>query len=108
MAIAPVSIVRGATLGTTLATLYTSPSNITTKAGPVVFTNTSGGTVTFTVQIARAGGTTLPLISARSLAANEAYVSPELLGIVLLTGDAISASASAAGAVNVQGSGATL
>ena len=67
-------------------TYFTAGANTTVKIGRAVFTNTSAAVVTLTVGItagvALVAGNTL--ISARSLAPGESYVSPELAGQVIL------------------------
>ena len=93
--------------GTDAAAVYTTPALTTAKIGRAVFTNTTGGPVTITAGIttggALAAGTTL--ISAMTLAAGQAYVSPELAGAVLPPASAIRAYASAGTSVTFTASG---
>lgn len=105
-----VQLVAPAALGNADASVYTTPANTTAKVGRAVFTNTSGNAVTITAGVttggALAAGTTL--ISARSLAPGEAYVSPELAGAVIPAGSALRAYASAAISVTFTASGLTI
>lgn len=97
-------------LGNADATVYTSPANTTTKVGRAVFCNTTAGAVTITAGITSGGaisaGTTL--ISARSLAPGETYVSPELAGAVIPAGSVLRVFASAAASVAFTASGLTI
>lgn len=108
--ITQVQLVPPAQLANADASVYTAPSLTTAKIGRAVFTNTTGGAVTITAGITTGGaisaGTTL--ISARSLAPGEAYVSPELAGAVLPAGSTIRAFSSAATAVTFTASGLTI
>lgn len=92
------------------ASVYTVPANTTAKIGRAVFTNTTAAAVTITAGIttgeALAAATTL--ISARSLAPGEAYVSPELAGAVLPAGSQLHCYASAATSVTFTASGLTV
>lgn len=92
------------------AAIYTAPSQTLAKIGRAVFTNTTGGAVTITVGITTGGATTAAttLISARSLAAGEAYVSPELAGQAIPAGSQLRASASANASITVAVSGLTV
>ena len=89
------------------ATVYTSPTSSTAKVGRAVFTNTTASAVTITAGIttggALAAGTTM--ISARTIAPGEAYVSPELAGSVLPAGSVIRAYCSAVASVTFTASG---
>lgn len=92
------------------AAIYTTPANTTAKVGRITFTNTTGGAVTISAGITTGGamGAAQTLISTRSLAAGEAYVSPELAGQVIPAGSALHAFASAATSVTVAASGLTV
>lgn len=89
------------------ATIYTSPTSTTAKVGRAVFTNTTGSAVTITAGITTGGALTAAttMISARTVAPGEAYVSPELAGAVLPAGSVIRAFCSAATAVTFTASG---
>ena len=86
---------------------YTAPTSSTAKVGRAVFTNTTASAVTITAGITTGGALTAAttMISARTLAPGEAYVSPELAGAVLPAGSAIRAFSSAATAVTFTASG---
>ncbi len=77
--ITQVQLVAPAQLGSSDAAVYTAPTSTTAKIGRAVFTNTTASAVTITAGIttggALAAGTTM--ISARTVAPGEAYVSPE-------------------------------
>lgn len=105
-----VQLVAPAQLGNADASLYAVPTNTTVKIGRVVFTNTSGSAVTITAGITTGGalGASTTLISARSLAPGEAYVSPELAGAVIPAGSQIHAFASATTSVTFTASGLTI
>lgn len=71
-------------------------------------TNTSGGAVTLIVHIVPFGGTagvSNQISSTKSLAANEVYTFPELVGQVLASGEFISTIASAATSITIRASG---
>lgn len=77
---------------TDAAPIYTVPINTVVKIGRPVFSNPSAGAVLLTAGISTGGALGgLSLINARSLAAGETYVSPELAGAVLPPGSAIRA-----------------
>lgn len=105
-----IQLVAPAQLGNADASVYTVPAQTTAKIGRAVFTNTTANAVTITAGIttggALAAGTTL--ISARSLAPGEAYVSPELAGAVIPAGSALRAYSSAATSVTFTASGLTI
>jgi hypothetical protein len=97
-------------LGSGDAPIYTAPTQTTVKIGRAVFCNTSASATTITAGIttggALAAGTTL--ISARSIAPGETYVSPELAGAVLPAASMIRAFAGAATSVTLTVSGLTI
>lgn len=105
--ITPVQLIAPEQLGATDATVYTAPTQTTAKIGRAVFTNTSASAVTITAGITTGGalGASTTMISARTLAPGESYVSPELAGAVLPAGSAIRAYASAAASVTLTASG---
>lgn len=108
--VAQAQLVAPAQLGNADAAVYTVPPATTAKIGRAVFTNTSGSAVTITAGITTGGAlaAATTLISARSLAPGEAYVSPELAGAVIPAGSALHAYASAATAVTFTASGLTI
>lgn len=97
-------------LGNADASVYTVPTLTTAKIGRAVFTNTSASATTITAGITTGGalGAATTMISARSIAPGEAYVSPELAGAVLPAGSAIRAFAGAAATVTFTASGLTV
>lgn len=91
-------------------TQYTSPQNTFTTVTRCVFNNTDTVAVTLTVNVVRSGGSvgaTNQVISALALSAGQAYVSPELAGLILGPGDFISAKAGTGSEINAMGSGYT-
>lgn len=89
------------------AAVYTVPTSTTAKVGRAVFTNTTASVVAITAGITTGGALTAgtTLISARSLAPGETYVSPELAGAVIPAVSAIRAFASAAASITFTASG---
>ncbi len=108
--IAAVQLIAPTQLGAADASVYTTPTLTTVKIGRAVFTNTGASAVTITVGITTGGalGASTTLIAAQSIAAGQAYVSPELAGAVLPAGSAIRAYASVANAVTCTASGLTI
>jgi hypothetical protein len=71
-------------------------------------TNTSGSNATLSVNLITSGGSAGAenlVLDARSIAPNETYTCPELVGQVLESGGVISTIASAAGALTIRASG---
>ena len=97
-------------LGNADASVYTVPTQTTAKIGRAVFTNTAASATTITAGITTGGAlaASTTLISARSIAPGESYVSPELAGAVLPAGSAIRAYAGSAAAVTFTASGITI
>ncbi len=89
---------------------YTAPVNTTAKIGRAVFVNTTGGAVTVTAGITTnvALAAANELISARTIAAGESYVSPELAGQVIVAGSTLRALASAGTSITLAVSGITI
>lgn len=89
-------------------TQYTTPNLTRTVIDKFTATNVSGSTVTITVNLvtsADTAGSQNTIVKAKSLAANESYTFPEIVGHVLETGGFISTVASAASAVTIRASG---
>lgn len=105
--ITQVQLTAPSQLGNADAAVYTAPTSTTAKIGRAVFTNTSASAVTITAGITTGGalGAATTMISSRTLAPGEAYVSPELAGAILPAGSALHAYASAAAAVTFTASG---
>jgi len=105
-----VQLVPPAQLGNSDAALYTAPAQTTAKIGRAVFTNTTASATTITAGITTGGAlaSSTTLISARSLAPGEAYVSPELAGVVLPAGSQLHAFSNTASAVTFTASGLTI
>lgn len=105
--ITQVQLVAPLQLANADATVYTVPTSTTTKIGRVVFVNTTASAATITAGITTGGalGASTTLISARTIAPGESYVSPELAGAVLPAASVIRAYASAATAITFTASG---
>lgn len=105
-----VQLVAPQQLGNADASVYTAPANTSAKIGRVVFCNTTGSATTITAGITTGGANTAAttLISARSIAPGESYVSPELAGQLIPAGSALRAFAGAATAVTIMASGLTI
>ena len=106
--VTPAILQAGAVLTTSAAAYITGGSAQQAIIKRAVFTNTTGGAVTFTVYRVPSGGTagaTNEIIPARSIAANGTDLAPELANMVLGTGDTIQALAGAAASINVFASG---
>ena len=92
----------------TAAIYITGPANAQVIIKRGVFTNVTGGAVTITVhRVVSAGSVAAAnmLISARSVAAGETDLAPELANMVLDAGDTIRAFASANTSINFTASG---
>jgi hypothetical protein len=102
-----VQLVAPQQLGNADASVYTAPTSTTAKIGRAVFTNTTASATTITAGITTGGalGASTTMISARTLAPGEAYVSPELAGAVLPAGSQLHAYAGATTAVTFTASG---
>jgi hypothetical protein len=105
-----VQLVAPTQLGNSDASVYTAPTQTTAKIGRVVFCNTSVSATTITAGITTGGalGASTTLISARSIAPGESYVSPELAGQVIPAGSQLHAYAGAATSVTLAVSGLTI
>jgi hypothetical protein len=104
----PAVLQAGATLTTAAAAYITCASNVQTILKRTVFTNTTGGAITFTVyRVPNAGApaTGNEIIVARSIAAGGTDLAPELTNMVLNAGDTIQCLASANTSINVFSSG---
>lgn len=97
-------LVAPSQLSSTTAVIYTAPSLTTIKIGRAVLCNTStiAASVTFAITV-NSGTLTAAntVISARSIAPGEAYVSPELAGAVIPAGSEIQGFASSTGTPTV-------
>lgn len=87
---------------------YTAPAATRTIIDKFTGTNTTAGGVTLTVKLVPNGGAagaSNTIVSAKNLAAGEAYTFPELVGQVLNPGDFISTLAGAAASITIRASG---
>ena len=105
--ITTVQMVAPAQLASGDAAVYTAPTSTAAKIGRAVFCNTTAGALTITAGITAGGalGAATTMISARTIAPGESYVSPELAGAVIPAGSQLHAYASAATSVTFTVSG---
>lgn len=105
--ITQVQLVAPQILGAADAALYTAPTQTTAKIGRVVFCNTTASATTISAGITTGGalGAGTTMISARTIAPGESYVSPELSGAVLPPGSQLHAYAGAGASVSFTASG---
>lgn len=105
--ITPAQLVAPVSLGAADASLYSPPTNTSAQIGRAVFTNTTSSAATITAGITPGGalGASTTMISARTLAPGEAYVSPELAGAVLPLNSQLHAFSGTANAVTFTASG---
>jgi hypothetical protein len=113
--ITPAQLVAPQQLSTTDTAFYTAPTAATgvlattARIGRAVFTNTTSSAVTITAGITPGGplGASTTMISAQSVAAGAAYVSPELAGAVIPAGSQLRGFAGAANSITFTTSGLT-
>jgi hypothetical protein len=89
-------------------TQYTAPIGTRTIIDKFTGTNTSAAAATLTIKLIPTGGSagvTNTIVSAKTLAAGEAYTFPEVVGHVLNPGDFISTLAGTAAAITIRASG---
>jgi len=108
--VAQVQLVPPAQLANSDTSVYQVPTLTTVKIGRAVFTNTTASAATITAGITTGGAlaAATTMISARSLAPGEAYVSPELAGAVLPAGSQLHAYSGTASAITFTASGLTI
>jgi len=83
-------------------------ASVKTMIDKVTVTNTTGAAVTFSCNLVPSGGAVgdaNAIIKDKTVAADETYACPELVGHVLEAGDAISMIASAAASLTIRASG---
>lgn len=88
--------------------VYASPANIRTIIDKLTGTNVSAAAVQVTVKIvpsAGAPGSTNIIVNTYTIAVNQCYGFPEIVGQKLEPGDILSVLANAANAINLRGSG---
>lgn len=92
MATTPAVLIAAAQAAAAQTTQYTSPIGTKTIIDKYTVTNPSGAPITYTVNIVPSGGGLGAgnVILARTIAAGETYIFPELVGQVLQPGDLIS------------------
>lgn len=112
MAVTPKVIIDPIQAANAESNVYVSP---TAGKGTIIDkftgTNTTGGPVTLTVKlvkVATVASASNTIVNVKSLATNECYTFPEVVGHVLNPGDFISILASAATSITVRASGREL
>lgn len=108
MTIKAIPLVQGVQLGTSAAAQYTCPANSIVIIRHAVFVNTTSGAITVTAYIVPQGGSVgdpTTILKAFSIAADTAYVSPELANIVLGPNDTLQCLASAGSSISLTASG---
>ena len=106
MTITAKALYRGGQLTTAAASLYASPTSVTTIVDSTSFANTDGAGHALTVYIVRSGGKPTPanvLIPGRKIDGNSTDLADELSGVTLGPGDAIYAKADAGSVVTCAG-----
>ena len=107
MTVTAKNLVPAKTVEATQTTQYTA-NGVTTIIDKFTATNYSGSTATISVNLITATGTASNdnlIVKAKSLAASETYIFPELVGHILPSGGFISTIAGTASAINMRVSG---
>lgn len=94
-----------------VAAIMMTPVTGLTVLGNVTFSNTNGAVEPISIYLVRSGGAPGPAnlkIPAQTLAVAETYVSPELAGMVMNTGDALYGFATDGSVVNFSINGAVI
>ena len=100
-------LVPAQTANNTQSTVYTA-TGVTAIIDKFTVTNTSAGSVNFSVNLINASGSAGDsnlIIKTRAIAVSETYTCPELVGQVLEAGQFISTLASAATSLTIRASG---
>lgn len=104
-------IIEGSVLGTSVATYFTSPTNVKTLIKKLTFTNTSANAVKVTVYLVPPSGSAQDsncVRKERIIAVNETYECYEAENHLLEAGGSIQALADAANSVTIMASGVAL
>ena len=107
MTVTAKNLVPAKTVEDTQTTQYTA-NGVTTIIDKFTATNYSGSSATISVNLITATGTASNdnlIVKAKSLAASETYIFPELVGQILPSGGFISTIAGTASAINMRVSG---
>lgn len=107
MTVTAKNLVPAKTVEATQTTQYTA-NGVTTIIDKFTATNYSGSSATISVNLVTATGTASNdnlIVKAKSLAASETYIFPELVGQILPSGGFISTIAGTASAINMRVSG---
>ena len=106
MATTTLAIIASKAAENAQTTQYTS-TNVKTIIDKFTATNTTGGNVTFAVNLVNSGGAAgaANLMFSRTLLAGQCYTCPELVGHTLEASDFISTLAGAAASITIRASG---
>lgn len=108
MAVTPKVLIQGQTMGTALTTYYTAV-NAKTLIDKLTMVNNQGtAAVTANVYLVHTGSSATvntQVIASKSLAVNETYTFPEIVGHSLEAGGHIAANVSAATSVTIRAAG---
>ncbi|CAB4184005.1 hypothetical protein UFOVP1362_54 [uncultured Caudovirales phage] len=107
MAVTPKVLIASQQLTNSNATYYTA-TNVTTFIDKMTVCNTSGSSVTLTIDLVTAlgsAGVSKRIISARIIAAGDTYLCPEAVGHILAPGDTIQGLAGAVTSLTIRSSG---
>jgi hypothetical protein len=102
----PIAIIASKAAENAQTTQYTS-TGVKTLIDKFTATNTTGGNVTFAVNLVASGGAagSANLMFSRTILPGQCYTCPELVGHVLEAGDFISSIAGAAASITIRASG---
>lgn len=106
MSVTPMVLYGGGQLAGAAAALFTCPVNTRSIVSAATFTNTDTVARLLTVYVVRSGGVAAAanvLIDGLSIAPGQSYVSPELQGQTLGSGDSIQALADGASTITCAG-----
>lgn len=104
-----VQLVAPSQMASADSVIYTTPALTVAKIGRAVFCNTDSAPHTITVNITTgASGPGNELIAARVVSPGETYVSPELAGAVIPSGQSVRGFCSAAAVITLTISGITV
>jgi len=107
MAVTALNIIPAKQMENSQTTQYTA-TDVTTLIDKFTVTNTSGGVVTFSVNIVPLSGSASAanlLIDNKALAIDETYTCPEIIGHIMAVSDFISTIAGAATSLTLRASG---
>lgn len=99
MSVTPAILQAGIAVGLSSTVLYACPGGVKAVVTRPLFVNRGGTPQTLSVNIVRSDNTTAPLIPAVILGPGQAYVSPEISGLVMAAGDQLQATSTDASSI---------